>query len=897
MASPHPYYSGRTPAPQREQDFAGHGLFVDLTKVRLPFYPDPATAVRQAQAGFDGRAAAYVRACVAPDGTYLADPQHPDDLRKGTWWGPVQVRPTVTQEDVDELAQSGAPEATISQPRDLLELKWYGSRAPEVHLVLPKCLAALAYRDYFPGTERTELNAMASQAVLAAGPGWCGTVGPGISDSEDLLVGKKSEGNYDMNQMHLVAMAYRYYDKLYDSAREHLITVLLARGRIHRVTVDDTFTSGGAPVDWSRAGYALPHKRIGETENHQMTMMTARYLTNQLLYQREPILPWDNRRNDPTTVGIYAWLVLDGQDPRQATVRIAQSYPTAAPTGGSCTAILLSLLQSFLRDDFSEYNAKNYQIETRWALLNLCSYAYDHEVRLAARMVLDYVAAHMAVSSCDLRRLLPFRRRNEGGKSAHDARGFLSVPLLDSNDADPMAPFFALSAGNVRAYERDTEDEDGVHHVHVAVAGGDQLLDALGDYRLPAPIHDLFVADPRRRFFQRLHRTEIEEDWIANPHNADNMELFAGSPSYLLTAGGEGARFAIDPRFAGFVVGDQDQQLGVAVTTTFLPTVRALGTDGWDVSPRAASAADLIQFSSFSAGPVNFISGGARNYGVGPDFLCGHQVRVPDWYKRMGGVLRPDGTPAYEQIGGFTFLDKGSSLDGSGAADGPGFYLALYQRNGPACLEALDTWLDPGVSFNQFKDVVFSNNVPVENGGSFDLVDGKPARWTTYRGTRLRFQVSGAVFPNAIGAEVLDVEEYSPTDPLSARGDAGNRKDRFLSGTVLDSPADGIVTIANPLLDATITLDMLDHLHPRRTSETGEVEVAGAGGEVWADFDWQGAHRGDVCQPYGTLAEAMANVAPGGTIRIAPSTSPERIALGAGKAMRLLAPIGGVRIG
>ena len=68
---------------------------------------------------------------------------------------------------------------------------------------------------------------------------------------------------------------------------------------------------------------------------------------------------------------------------------------------------------NILRDDFSEYNAKPYQSESRFALLNLCTYAYEDEVRLAARMVLDYISAHIAVSSCDLRRLVPFRRRNE----------------------------------------------------------------------------------------------------------------------------------------------------------------------------------------------------------------------------------------------------------------------------------------------------------------------------------------------------------------------------------------------------------------------------------------------------------------------------------------------------
>ena len=55
------------------------------------------------------------------------------------------------------------------------------------------------------------------------------------------------------------------------------------------------------------------------------------------------------------------------------------------------------MLRNFLRDDFSEYNAKPYQEETRFALLNLCTFAYDHEVRLAATMVLDYVLSSASI--------------------------------------------------------------------------------------------------------------------------------------------------------------------------------------------------------------------------------------------------------------------------------------------------------------------------------------------------------------------------------------------------------------------------------------------------------------------------------------------------------------------
>ena len=93
MASWRPYYTARMPQPQRERDYDGRGLFVDLNKARLPAFPNRDEAVEQAQGTFDVRAAAYVMACVAPGGGYVPDPKHPHDTGKGAWLGPVTVHP------------------------------------------------------------------------------------------------------------------------------------------------------------------------------------------------------------------------------------------------------------------------------------------------------------------------------------------------------------------------------------------------------------------------------------------------------------------------------------------------------------------------------------------------------------------------------------------------------------------------------------------------------------------------------------------------------------------------------------------------------------------------------------------------------------------------------------
>jgi hypothetical protein len=258
--------------------------------------------------------------------------------------------------------------------KELLELKAHGGdKDPDSEVQMPdrkaNSLAVMAFPDYvIPGSIFFGFRDIVSQAILAANPGWCGTFGPGVDGSFDVAFGDPSEGNYDMSQMHLLQIAYRYYDELSPDARELLIRVLLATGRIHRPGDDDIVTSGGAPNDWSRAGVLSPlgiKIRIGETENHIFSIHTARYLTNQLLYQRDHDLNHDNRRNG------------------------SEDAPT-------CTELMLSLLRNVLRDDFSEYNAKITN-GNPICTAELCSYAYDHEVRLAARMVLDYVSAHIAV--------------------------------------------------------------------------------------------------------------------------------------------------------------------------------------------------------------------------------------------------------------------------------------------------------------------------------------------------------------------------------------------------------------------------------------------------------------------------------------------------------------------
>ena len=755
--------------------------------------------------------------------------------------------------------------------KDLLELKWYDGKAPTIYLVRSKCLPLLAYGDYFPDNPGwgRGLRSMVSRAILGATPGWCGTFGPGVDGAPSVAAKDRTEGNYDMTQMFLLPIAYRHYDDITPAAREYLITQLLACGRIHRPRKDDTFTSGSNPNDWSRAGFISPlaeHIDIGETENHILMIVTARYLTNQLMYQRKPLTKYDNLRNG-------------GDD-----------YP-------SCTALLLTLLRRIIRGDFSEYNAKPYQSETRWALLNLCTYAYDHAVRLGARMVLDYLSAHMAVSSNDLRRLLPFRRINIDENTPHTAQGYMTVGIVDVHQgADPMARYFAMQAGNLRAYQRP-ELGRGPFPCRIEDGGVDMAIEVLSAYRLPRSIHDLFVNDLNRRFFQRLHRTIRHE--VGGNRNCDNMEIYAASPSYLITAGGEPATWAIDPDIASVLDGDtESKQRGVAVTTSFMAT----GDQG-------KTASELIQFGEFSSKSVYWfkwkffgyevketniaVLKSVANYGVAPDFACGHQVWLPQWVNAENSQ-NIDGTPVDPHVSpGFSFVNMGTI--GSKRRK-PGFFLAIYQQTpgGMSLLEAYDTWRNAELTFDQFREGVHRRNAGLQ------LISNTPAQYVTSALDRIEFTIwkdNDGKRGSESGAEVSTVVYEDPRS-IDALGHADKKTSQLVNGTVMNSPGDAIVVINNPMRRSTVTLDFSDEARPTRfDSETGEFEAAGPGSEVWVDFGYSGKMEGDVCRPFTTITAAAAAVAEGGSIRIVPGMTPDRGSLGGSKKFTLVAPAGGVTIG
>lgn len=461
----------------------------------------------------------------------------------------------------------------------------------------------------------------------------------------------------------------------------------------------------------------------------------------------------------------------------------------------------------------------------------------------------------------------------------------MNLGLLDYQlGADPMTETFAMLAGNTRAFQR----EGGFF---ISNDGGDSVRVMQSDYRLPPSIHDLFVNDLGRRFYQRLHRTPQDDPDITR-RNCDNYEIYAASPSYLITAGGSAARYAIDPYILDILPPRQDQQIGVAVTTSFMPTIQPNRSKDHLGDPSASQ--DLIQFSHFSD---SFDTSGhpfVMSYGVAPDFACGYGVHLPAWVMNSAEP-RFDGAP------GFHFVDRGS--DGHS----PGFYLAIYQDGDYGFLEAFDTWLHPGKKFDTFKDSVLKLNGhitlrdPALNGEQTGV-------YTTQNGNVINFLIwkdhTWFERPDSTeGAKIssIDYGLFGGADGVMDRedrfGDAGNTTGKFLNGTILNSPAEGVITIRNPRLGTTLTLDMADPDHPRRTAENDEVEEAGAHHEVWVNFLWSGENEGDFFHPFNSLTNAAAVVPDGGVIKIMPGVTSERPTIPRGKRIRITAPVGGVTLG
>jgi hypothetical protein len=691
-----------------------------------------------------------------------------------------------------------------------------------------KILAKMAYDDYFLGDDqvpgraidlRHEVDLALVNRFLNVSSWTCRETAGRVGSSANLdkPVQLHVKGEYDQLLTAYIKLYYKYYSVLSPEARHCIYATLLSIRGVYD-NAERFFINGDALT-------------IPETENHRLMIQAAKYLTNQLYYQDSVAkghpdhANFDNNRN--------------GNPPM--------------------VVVILGFLQSYLTHDFIEYNGRPYQDFTMTALMNLADYAYESRVRLAAQMVLDYISAKVAVSSHDLRRSTPFRRRNEDQHFGPTMpNGFLGSPLVynvccapgtdppQPYEPDPQGAFYTMMAGNTGVLQLNhTSPPNGHAPPNFAF---EMVYAGLSDYRVPPSILDLFVgSDPgRRQFFQRF--------------NHYSAEAYAGSPSYLISAGGIPTTYAYRGQVLGTTLdGLADSvDLGVALPTTFLPDIDAPGPPD-----PAITLTDVIQFGKKSTGTDQ----GTMHMCVARDFACGGPIYLPTAFEPSS---HPNDPTLIADGENWTFVNRGS--DGSKA----GYYLAIYRvRNSLGedwgFLEAYDTWLNGGSSrrpFEEFRRLVKAANPAVR----LDFGTGQVNKYTTQSGQLIQF----GLIPHS-----LVVDDVDPFNPPFAHGTIVKSEAKF---DLFDPQGTGLIKISNPALGTQITLDMLTKgaLHPQRTSEFGELLTSNGNEDIWVDFNYIGngpKRAGDFGDPFQSLAEAMDAVAVGGTISIVPGLKNEPIVL------------------
>jgi hypothetical protein len=247
-------------------------------------------------------------------------------------------------------------------------------------------------------------------------------------------------GEYDQALTGYITLLDRFGSLLHNDVRNHIVNFLLnERG----------------PVDTSEFSYCSGNP---ETENHLNMIESARYLTNQILYEAGGNPLYDNEANG------------------------MNNY-------------MLGRLQSFLRHDFLEYNSKPYQNFTSNALQNLFDFAKDRRVKMGAKLVLDYVSAKYAVSSNSLRRNAPYRRRVSD----------YTTMLLDKA-ADTQNSRFTLLSGMFGINGEIAPNKFLLSWGY----RGPMITLAASTYRAPEAILDLLMNSAHRNFYQRIHHDGVE---------------------------------------------------------------------------------------------------------------------------------------------------------------------------------------------------------------------------------------------------------------------------------------------------------------------------------------------------------------------------------------------------
>lgn len=357
-------------------------------------------------------------------------------------------------------------------------------------------------------------------------------------------------GDYDFALRGLTALTYTFWDSphLKPETKMHLATTILNQeGNDH---LKEKWLLGFIP----------------ETENHLLMTETSRYLKNQLVHNngiqystfKLPAHKYDNSRN-----GFNEWMV--------------------------------DHLSQFVRHDFDEYNSKPYQGYTVKAIQNMYEFADDPNVKKSAQIVLDYLSARFATQSNELRRVVPFRRRQE----------YSQRPNMISTDSESAR--YALLAGN---YHNAKAVQDGTQATYFR--GNNMLIPSVMSYRVPDAILDLMIEKGNNPYFMTVRH--------------ENTEIFYSEKNFMISAGGHYHKWSNLPF--------SKQENGIP-----MPTVVMLKNGGPDIN-------NMLRF--LGRGDNDRIN----NTGVYENFAFGIRPVLPE---NMESELRAKGRLI--QQGNWTFME------------------------------------------------------------------------------------------------------------------------------------------------------------------------------------------------------------------------------------------------
>lgn len=643
--------------------------------------------------------AADLLAAIPPDPT---NPLHPTEPLKGgnCYKSPVELRDAVSAA-ILASKQNSRPGTNAG-----------GLIRTAVAAALGMSIAALLIFLIFP-------ISVASLAPIAL------AMGVGVGALVGILLFKSDPGDYDMRLIEYIAIYHVYGNKVSTSARDHLVDKLLSVRGGEDERHEYLYLSG------------LPTP-IPETENHIWSTEIARYLTNNILYDRDKNDEYNNDKN-----GMTKWV--------------------------------LAGLRQFLTDDFYELNSRPYAAISYNALQTLANFAgvgagncsqkvnssappqsTRCDVRRAARSTLDFLNARFAVSSSELRRAVPFRRKPE----------FKSYPRLLTNGGDDMSwRLWAYTGGS--DFQREERNS-----LMMEVADEYILLALLGNYRPPLLITDLM------RSAGYPGNMELQQ-FRSRARESRTVEVYYRGADFLISAGG---RFDDGKGFVADWFSSEENAW--ALPTSLMPLKQ--GDDIRDFV-RIAGHTDPEERS---------------NLCVGPGFACGMNPMVPPGLPEA----------CEKKVGNWTFIDF--TLNTGECPFGYGYYVAVYKESCSSedCKDAagdpepgsfgffeatpwrtFDSYVSEVLSLNEPEDFTFDKlNVYKSPTGriiSF-LVDGKDDKWDI---------VSFGGFASATNPE-RSFDKW----PIS-------------QGRLVSSPKPACIFIDNLKLNQRLIIDHTDTTKPRRS--------------------------------------------------------------------------------